>query len=86
MPVCVICGHDFVARAGARYCRNACRQKAYRLRLQGVTDAKPQNDVQSVSGDLSSVTGDADCREWRYKASAVVTFTKGQGLRLVIGR
>jgi hypothetical protein len=86
MPVCVICGHDFVARAGARYCSNACRQRAYRLRLERVTDdAKPQNDVQSGSGDLSSVTGDADCREWCYKASAVVTFTKGRGLRLVIG-
>jgi hypothetical protein len=85
MPVCVVCGHDFGARAGARYCSNACRQKAYRLRLQGVTDPKPQNDVQTGSGGLSSVTGDADCREWTCRASAVVTFTKGQGLRLVIG-
>jgi hypothetical protein len=78
---CLVCGHDFVARAGARYCSNACRQQAYRLRLR-VTDSKPQNDVQSGSGDLSSVTGDADCREWCYRASAVVTYVRGQGLRL----
>jgi hypothetical protein len=82
---CLVCGRDFDARAGARYCSGACRQRAYRLRLR-VTDSKAQKDVQTGSGDLSSVTGDADCREWTCRASAVVTYARGQGLRLrVIG-
>ena len=35
--VCWVCGSEFYGRADARYCRNACRQKAHRSRAAGRT-------------------------------------------------
>ena len=30
VTACAVCGSDFTARRGARYCSSACRQRAYR--------------------------------------------------------
>lgn len=40
--VCVVCSNEFVGRAAALYCSDACRQKAYRSRRKQVENSRQQ--------------------------------------------
>jgi hypothetical protein len=89
---CEVCGSEFKARSGAKYCSAACRQKAYRQR---VTDRDAgRKDVLRHLGSGASVTRDG-CRRIgglppeakkalrRHKGplvSVVVGFVKGEGM------
>jgi hypothetical protein len=44
--VCAMCGERFMpARSDARYCSNACRQRAWRLRVTAISSAEPMEAV-----------------------------------------
>jgi len=76
MRACVVCGSEFVARAGALYCSSACRQKAYRDRQRcNVTDGDAAGEslvLRAKSSRFSSSTG------------LVIAWDRGHGWREVV--
>lgn len=57
MNRCRTCGGSFQARfAAATYCSAACRQRAYRLRRDDVTDPRPLGEVAATVQRLSRLS------------------------------